>query len=906
MKTKRYNNRVGALCGALGLILLSAAGANEPIKVYLLGGQSNMVGAGKPAELSGLLAKPQEDVKFWTGNAWGPLAPGATNFGPEISFGRAMKDALPKEEIYLVKYAAGGTALYNDWSPSGGRQYAGFMHTVRAALANLDQEKVKYEIAGMLWMQGESDAKENQAETYAKNMRDFITHMREQFKTPGMPFVIARVRDHYGGATGQAKIVRDAQVDTAKTTEGVEWFDTDDYPMVNAGHYNGKGLVIMGKDFAKAILAVKPPRPSTRTFHSAATAYPSGLVLMKSGEIMPRGWMLEQMRKDLREGFVGRYDTITGMARMGLFAKAKADYKTPLPPGARETWWSAEVEGQWMESLIRLAHLTQDREYQQKAKNWVEDILKHQGEDGYIGIYKPGLRFNHEVENGELWVMSRAMLGMLAHAEFTDDKRCIEAIRRAVDLVMEKYPEGSSYFKPGKQGGVTHGLAFVDLLEWFHRHTGEDRYARFAEFLYLDYNAHAKRDRAMALDDLLEPGRVFFGHGAHVAEQFMIPFFLAGATGKETYRKASERALENYRFHHCPGGSINSVEQVDGRSGSADRFREYCTFKSFTLSLSRVAMITADSEVADWAERIVMNAAQGSRKHPALTANAYCSSDNRVSIDVQAHGGRLMYSACHGAAPCCAVSAGQLLPLFVEAMWMRQQHKDELVAMQYGPSVLKTGVAGSQVVIEQKTAYPFSDDLIFSIEPERPVEFTLTLRRPGHVEALEIEAPPGARISSSEDFIRIHKQWRKGDELRVHFRCPIRMVPHPESESVPGAGGGHYLQRGPLVYALPFPGEFHVLKELGDTGFKNFGVTTLDETGWDYAIAPDARFVLQRDPDPNRSDPWVRPPLRLIGPSIDQAGKEVRVTLVPLGATVLRRTAFPVPATRKLPHRSSR
>lgn len=59
MKTKRYNNRVGALCGALGLILLSAAGANEPIKVYLLGGQSNMVGAGKPAELSGALAKPQ-------------------------------------------------------------------------------------------------------------------------------------------------------------------------------------------------------------------------------------------------------------------------------------------------------------------------------------------------------------------------------------------------------------------------------------------------------------------------------------------------------------------------------------------------------------------------------------------------------------------------------------------------------------------------------------------------------------------------------------------------------------------------------------------------------------------------------------------------------------------------------
>jgi hypothetical protein len=36
--------------------------------------------------------------------------------------------------------------------------------------------------------------------------------------------------------------------------------------------YNGKGLVIMGKDFAKAILAVESPRPATpekRIFHSA-------------------------------------------------------------------------------------------------------------------------------------------------------------------------------------------------------------------------------------------------------------------------------------------------------------------------------------------------------------------------------------------------------------------------------------------------------------------------------------------------------------------------------------------------------------------------------------------------------------------------------------------------------------
>ncbi len=241
------------------LFLTASLAAKESVQVFLLGGQSNMVGSGKPSELSGVYAKPQEDVRFWQGNSWGNLAPGAKNFGPEIAFGRAMKDAYPDKEIYLVKYAANGTALYNDWSPTGGPQYKKFMQTAQAAIAKLEKEGVNYEIAGMLWMQGESDAREGKAESYEENLRHFIMHMREQFNAPRMRFVIARVRGHYGGNTGQAKIVREAQEAIAKTTEGVEWFDTDDYPMANAGHYNGEGLIMMGKDFAKALPLKKAP-----------------------------------------------------------------------------------------------------------------------------------------------------------------------------------------------------------------------------------------------------------------------------------------------------------------------------------------------------------------------------------------------------------------------------------------------------------------------------------------------------------------------------------------------------------------------------------------------------------------------------------------------------------------------
>lgn len=234
-------------------------------RVFFLAGQSNMAGLGYNSELPPAYDAPQTDVSYWSGGTWVDLAPGfgyqSNMFGPEISFGRAIKDALPIDTIHLVKYAASGTALYNDWAPPSGPQYTAFMNTANAALSNLDAAGVDYEIAGILWMQGESDADENQAASYEANLRNFIANLRLQFSNPTLPFIVARVRDHFGGDSGQAAIVRAAQITVATTTTGVEWFDTDTYPLSTdyPGHYDTQGQISLGLDFANTYLATGPP-----------------------------------------------------------------------------------------------------------------------------------------------------------------------------------------------------------------------------------------------------------------------------------------------------------------------------------------------------------------------------------------------------------------------------------------------------------------------------------------------------------------------------------------------------------------------------------------------------------------------------------------------------------------------
>jgi len=224
---------------------------------------------------------------------------------------------------------------------------------------------------------------------------------------------------------------------------------------------------------------------------------------------------------------------------------------------------------------------------------------------------------------------------------------------------------------------------------------------------------------------------------------------------------------------------------------------------------------------------------------------------------------------------------------------MRRQ-PDELVAMQYGPCALDTSVNGLPVRITEATEYPFSDEFTFTVDPEQTTAFALTFRKPGHVEKIEIADLPDASISRAHDYVSIRKKWAKGDVVRVRFQCSVRMAPQPNSETVQGKAGGLYLQRGPLVYALPFPYQWKVIREIGETGFKNYAVVTKDTSGWDYAIDPNAVFTLKRDMKTDRLHPWMESPLQLHGPLLTRAGERVTVSLVPEGCTVLRRVTFPV------------
>ncbi len=617
--------------------------------------------------------------------------------------------------------------------------------------------------------------------------------------------------------------------------------------------------------------------------------------ILKAGEIKPKGWIKEQLEKDLTEGYIGQFDKVHPTVNQNVFKKQ--DRLSRRKFTLRKEWWSGEHEGYWKDAVIRMAFLTDNEQFKQKVEKWIDELITHAGKDGYIGIYKdcdkPDCRFNHVRGNGELWTTSRILMALLAYHEFTGDKKALEASEKAANLIMDNYAGENYFHEKSRGGGISHGIGFFENLEWLYRLTGKEEYLLFAVKLYKDFNVGRIRDDDLKTKKLLNEDELFEKHGAHIAEGLFVPEFIAAIDKEQSLQKAADLAIVKLLKHLTPGGAMRCDEWIKGLEGTADERYEYCGIAEMISPMNKIISFTNNLHLADRLETMTFNAAQGAR-FPVLKALSYLTSDNRLRINHREIAKRETYDAAHLAAVCCVLNGGRLMPYFVEGMWMKDIENDGLLALLFGPNELNTTIRNTTVQVIEETEYPFSDKIIFTVNPESKIEFPFTIRIPHDCKNNTLQLPKGAKITEDEEKIIINNTWEKGDQIIITFDFEIKKIEQPSSKTVKNEG--IYLKRGPLVFALPFEHQTKTVREYRNSGFYRYKITAKDTSGWNMKMDKNANteFIPAKVSGFHLDKPSEKPGAKIKVSLTNKKGEKDDVLLVPLGNTILRRVTFPV------------
>ena len=295
--------RLFLLIVILSFVLMSSGGgflnpiqAQEDlntVRVFIFAGQSNMVGSDSKVKdihrfppFAGL-ESPQANVRFsyclgrenkTKSDGWVDLQPVNDIVGPELSFAREVTQKV-KAPIAIIKIAAGGTHLGGDWNPndpSGFKMYPLAVDWIHEALADLEQQGIKYRLEGFIWHQGENDMfNEDYMSNYGANLQRFIASWRRDLEAPNLRFYIGELCTKtiwgmdlrprmYAISLGQKKVTNNDSLAQYIATShvGVE---------IGGGvglhyHYGTLGQLEHGVNYAQAYLrhigkAKTPPRP---------------------------------------------------------------------------------------------------------------------------------------------------------------------------------------------------------------------------------------------------------------------------------------------------------------------------------------------------------------------------------------------------------------------------------------------------------------------------------------------------------------------------------------------------------------------------------------------------------------------------------------------------------------------
>ncbi len=624
------------------------------------------------------------------------------------------------------------------------------------------------------------------------------------------------------------------------------------------------------------------------------------------GAIKPEGWLKEMLIRQ-KNGATGNLDKLY-----------------PLVMNNRNGWLGGDGDQwergpYWIDGLLPLAYILQDKELIAKVKPWIEWTLKSQQPDGYFG---PAKDYSYEAglqrDNSHDWWPKMVMLKILQqYYSATGDTRVINLLTKYFQYQLNELPKHHldhwSFWARYRAGDN------LLVVYWLYNITGDKFLLDLANLLHsqtFDFT-----NAFLNTDLLSSDGSI---HGVNLAQGMKEPIIYYQQHPEKQYVDATKKAYADLRkYDEMAHGLYGGDEDLHGNNPTQGS--ELCTAVEMMYTLENTLAITGDVDYADRLEKIAFNALP-TQTTPDYMTRQYFQQANQVMLTRHSRNFHVNHAGtdiCYGLLtgyPCCTSNMHQGWPKFTQNLWYATPDKG-IAALVYSPSSVDASVAdGAQVNIKEETNYPFEDAIKFTItSKQKKVKFPLHLRIPAWCKKATISVN-GKTLEEAEGnrVVKVDREWQSGDVITLSL--PMHVFKNTWYENSVS------IERGPLVYALKVGSQQKTVKNDKDpVAYGSSYIEVLPTTPWNYGLIDVRNEDFEKQYEfqvakPVTTYPWTPDNAPVIiktkarhvpnwqlynemaGPvpysNIYNEGLEKQpqedITLVPYGCTLLRISQFPV------------
>ncbi|MBL8095233.1 MAG: glycoside hydrolase family 127 protein [Anaerolineales bacterium] len=493
----------------------------------------------------------------------------------------------------------------------------------------------------------------------------------------------------------------------------------------------------------------------------------------------------------------------------------------------RHIFWDSDT-AKWIEAVGYTLTAGRDATLEAQVDEVIDWMSQIQESDGYLNSYfsivEPDARWTNLRDRHELYCAGHLMEAAVAYSRATGKRALLDLLCRYTDHIAATFGPGPGQ-RRGYCGHPEVELALIKLAEA----TDSPHYLDLARFFvdergraphYFDLEAQARGEDPRGFwaktyhycqaHVPVRDQKIATGHSVRAAYLYTAMAALARLTGDAALADSCRAIWTDLTAHQMYiTGGVGPAHANEGFTFAYDlpnetAYGETCASIALVLWAQQMFELDGQGAYIDVLERALYNnvlagvSAEGDHffyanplaSYPHISPYAHWS-----GIHTDRHYRRSDWFGC----ACCPPNVARLLASVGQYLYAATD--DTLFANLYGASRVHTTLGGSDVVLEQRTDYPWAGAVQLELRSAAPAAFQLALRVPGWCRRFTL-AVNGAAVDAPvvAGYVRVTRTWSPGDVVTLDLAMPIeRMRAHPEVRQ-----DAHQiaLQRGPVVYCV--------------------------------------------------------------------------------------------------------